>query len=150
MNEKKRMRGYDSNLVMLAMGVDSDYDRNTSPAWVDTQTGEILFVFETDEEAYQAWGSAALADQREQRIRVHTYPDRYLRLPEVDHGDWHEEFQAFLKSIGREAEYSFTIGGWLKERASQEDRAGWEDFKRGAAIRRFEAFMSEHGIACEG
>ena len=68
---------------------------------------------------------------------------RYVEVPRPDHGTWHKHFLKWLGSIGQESSYWGTIGGWLKEVGTQEDRWAWDDYRGEAASRMARAWLNK-------
>lgn len=56
-------------------------------------------------------------------------PDTWLAMPIPDHGLRHKWFRAFLESVGREDEYTGSIGRWLKEHGSDVRAQLWSNFR---------------------
>ena len=56
--------------------------------YLDRRTGEVNWVYETDDGAYMEAGIPA-DENRQERERVVGNPDRYLKIPGLDHGDHH-------------------------------------------------------------
>ena len=55
--------------------------------------------------------------------------ETWLAIPIPDHGLRHKWFRSFLASIGREDEYSGSIGRWLKETGSEVRAQLWSNFR---------------------
>lgn len=145
----------DQNLFMMAFGRDVDYhDTYTQFTYLDRRTGDVLFVYETDDDAYMEAGISADKNQQERELVVGD-PDRYLEIPGLDHGDHHEILKKFLKSDWtdneeqrQKAEISYfgSIGGW-KERVDDQDIVyTFYDFREKQVTVLAEDFLHENGI----
>ena len=97
-------------------------DPYSQSAYLDLETGEVIRVFEEDDDAEMSGidpeENAAL------RSQIDTYPDRYLQIPGRDHGEHHAILRDFLDSDWTDDEelwtqarnaYSGSIGGWKEE-----------------------------------
>ena len=156
MPEGNQTLAIDESLFTMAFGRDVDYhDMVAQLTYLDRRTGEVIWVYETDDDAYMDAGIPA--DQnRHERERVAADPDRYLEIPGLDHGDHHEILKAFLSSDWTEDEeqrrhaemaYFGSIGGW-KENANDQDAVhAFYDFLDKRVTMLAEVFLQENGIA---
>jgi len=111
----------DQSLFMAAFGRDVDYhDISSQVTYLDKYTGDVIWVYESDDDAYLEVGITA-NENRLERERVAANPDRYLIIPGLDHGDHHDILKAFLGSgwsddeqqiQNAETAYLGSIGGW--------------------------------------
>ncbi len=92
-----RKLSIDQGLFVMAFECDADYDVEWSlNAYLDLDTGTVEWVYDEDEDA-EMYGLGA-ADNRTQRERVETEPDRFLLIPGLSHSEHHEILQEFLAS----------------------------------------------------
>ena len=86
------------DLFMMAFERDVDYhDIASQQTYLDRSTGDVIWVYETDEDAYMETGIPADGN-RQERERIAGNPNRYLEIPSLDQGDHHEILKAFLRS----------------------------------------------------
>ncbi|MHC4434066.1 MAG: hypothetical protein ACYTBS_19660 [Planctomycetota bacterium] len=146
----------DHGLFTMAFGRDVDFhDMVTQLTYLDRHTGEVLWIYESDDDAYMEAG-IAVDENRRERERVATDPDRYLEIPGLDHGDHHDILKAFLRSNWTEDEvrarnaemaYFGSIGGW-KESVSDEDAVhNFYAFREQRITMLAEEFLLENGIS---
>ena len=87
MTGRNRELAIDQDLFLMAFGRDVDYhDIFPQLTYLDRRTGEIIWVYETDDSAYMEAGIPA-GENRQDRERVNGDPDRYLEFPGLDHSD---------------------------------------------------------------
>ena len=155
MTDRNRELAIDQDLFLMAFGRDVDYhDIIPQLTYLDRRTGEIIWIYETDDSAYMEAGIPA-DENRQDRERVTGDPDRYLEFPGLDHGDHHEILKAFLgsewtfdKEKRRRAKsaYSGSIGGWKKRVVSQDIVHAYHDFFDTKVTMLAEEFLRENGI----
>ena len=98
MVDDNRKLAIDRSLFTMAFGRDVDYhDIVPQLTYLDGNSGDIIWVYETDDDAYMEAGIPA-AENREERERVAAEPDRYLEIPGLDHDDHHRILKRFLRS----------------------------------------------------
>jgi hypothetical protein len=151
-----RRLAIDKILFTMAFGRDVDYhDKVSQLTYLDRHTGDVIWVYETDDDAYMEAGIPA-DDNRQVRERVAGDPDRYLEIPGLDHGDHHEILKAFLSSDwtddeeqrqNAEAAYTGSIGRWKKRVDDQEAVHTFYDFRAARVAMLAEEFLQENGIA---
>ena len=90
-------------------------------------------MHEEDEDAHSDGFSEE--DNAELRREIEAHPENFHEIEIPDHGQNHEWFKAFLRSIGREGEYFGSIGGWLKEYSDTGDRYAWSEYRLERAAR---------------
>ena len=145
----------DRDLFVLQFGLDPDYaiDFAENQAWLDRQTGEILFVIPEigDEDVDQAILG-----------RVADDPERYLEIPHTDHiDDHHAILQEFLVSAWTEDDerrehaagtYEYvghSIGRWRKEMEDEDTWHAFSKFRDDALLERATTFLRQHGVEPE-
>lgn len=139
---------------MMAYGRDVQFhDACPLRTWLDRTTGNVLRVYENDDDA-EGEGIPA-QDNRKERERVATEPDRYLEIPGLDHGEHHEIFKQFLQSdwtddtiLRQRAEdaYFGSIGAWKKHVGDEAIVFAYYDFRRMEIFCRAEVFLQQNGI----
>ena len=127
-----RRLAIDQDLFMMAFGRDVVYhDMVPQLTYLDRRTGQVIWVYETDDDAYMEAGIPA-DENRQERERVAGDPARYLDIPGLDHGEHHEILKAFFSSDWtddeeqrRRVEFAYlgSIGGW-KESVDDQDVGG--------------------------
>jgi len=98
------------------------HDTYPQYAYLDLETGEMVWVFEEDQHAEDVAGIAA-EENAALRERVEAEPGRFLEVPGLDHGDHHDVLRQFLKSNWTDDKerwsqvwdaYSGSIGRWKR------------------------------------
>jgi hypothetical protein len=126
-------------------------------AYLDRETGEVLWVYEEDEEAEEEANIPA-AENRALRERLGAAPGRYLEIPGLDHDDYHEMLRAFLKSDWTDDEalwrrvyelYDGSIGRWKRAVPSRSIVDAFNNFQERRAARMAEDFLRAQGIEPE-
>lgn len=113
----------DQTSFEMAFGRDVDFHYDYDQTiYLDRRTGEVLWVYEKDEDAEMEVGIPP-AENRALREAVAAEPGRYLEVPGRDHGEHHEILKDFLDSDWTEdddrwrevrALYNGSIGRWKK------------------------------------
>jgi hypothetical protein len=110
-----------------------DHDRDYIPqetmgllpshrVYINRTTRKLVCVFEDE-------GARDEGDTTREHV-VAEQPEALVEIPIPNHAMRHKWFQSFLRSRSREGEYFGSIGGWLKERADEEDRRAWNHFRQ--------------------
>ena len=145
----------DGALFLLAFGGDTDYhDVYPLTAFLDRQTGDVLWAYADDEEA--SWNAdVAPEENADLRRRVEADPERYLEVPGLSHGDHHDILRAFLASEwtgdggrrtrAREA-YSGSIGRWVRRVGDDGAVRAYYDYQDRAVVERAEGYLRAHGV----
>lgn len=143
--------------VLFSMAFDRDaqfHEAYPQSAFVDRESGEVLWVCEDDEHARMEAGIPA-EENRARREGIEAAPDRYLEIPSLDHGDHHEILRAFLKSDWTDDEktrslafnaYSGSIGRWKKSVGDRTIVHAYYDFCERKMKQMADEFLRAHGI----
>ena len=127
---------------------------STQFAYLDRHTGEVIWVYEDDEDAELVVGIPA-EENRAVRQRIEAAPERYLEIPGLDHGDDHEILKAFLNSdwtdddeVWRRTKYAYrgSIGRWKRAVNDRDVIHAYHDFSNRRAAEMADEFLREHGI----
>lgn len=133
----------DSGWISAALDQDADYPNPGGPplgrVFMNRATGEFIEVLRDRDDD---------DDGAKEREAIESSPDAWLEIPIPDHGQHHEWFRAFLRSIDREQEYSGSIGGWLKEYGSDNEVA-WYNFRSERVVDYVIAMCCGAGIKAE-
>lgn len=144
--------------LIEAFGRDVDFhDAYEQLTYLDTETGEIIWVYDDDEEA--EWMSGISAEEnRAIRKRVEDEPERYLEIQGLTHGDHHDILKEFLNSEWTQDEelmqkakesYFGSIGGWKDTVDNSDVVYSYFDFRDRKIESMAEEFLRENGIEPE-
>ena len=147
----------DQAVFLMAFERDVDY-QNDPPeeAYLDLATGEVVWVYEEDEDA-ETHGLSP-HENRDTRKRLEAEPNRFLLIPGLDHGEHHDILKAFLRSdwTGDEAKhdrareaYVGSIGGWKKAIRDETVIHAYYRFRDLRIIEMADEFLSSHGVNVE-
>ena len=90
-----RTLAIDRSLFVMVFGLDVDYhDWPPRRFRLDQSTGEVIWFYECDEDAYMEAGMPE-DENREERERVEAEPGRFLEIPGLDHGEHHAILRDF-------------------------------------------------------
>ncbi|MGZ8212459.1 MAG: hypothetical protein ACXWUH_18295 [Burkholderiales bacterium] len=130
-------RRIDRKRFMLAFNRDARFhDRFPQTVYLDRETGDVLWVYQNDEEAEAEGVRGGLND--EHRAQIASAPERYLEIPGRTHDEHHQILRDFLESdwTGDEHEkalassaYSQSIGGWLSTVENEEAVRAYFEYK---------------------
>ncbi len=138
-----------------AFGRDVDFhDDVPQSTYLDLETGEVIWVYDNDDDAYMEAGIPP-EENRRRRELVASRSHRYLEIPGLAHGEHHEILREFLASgsikdpalraWARKAYFS-SIGGWMKAVDDQGIVDQFYQFRDDAVRARAEAFLQDHGV----
>jgi hypothetical protein len=145
----------DESIFIHAFERDVDFhDHCAQSTYLDLETGEVLWIYEEDDEAEFETGiepeeNAALREQ------VDTSPERYLLIPGRDHGEHHDILREFLKSPWTDDEelrlrtrdaYAGSIGRWMEAVDDQAVINAYCGFRDRKIKELAEEFFEEHGL----
>ena len=145
----------DRMLFTMAFGRDVDFhDMYPQTTYLDRRTGDVVWLYEDDEDAYGEAGIPA-EENRQGRERVAAEPERYLEIPGLDHGEHHEVLRQFLRSdwTGDDARwrraaaaYSGSIGRWKRDVRDEGAVHGFHEFQEKRIVELAEEFLRENEI----
>ena len=151
----RRSVSIDEMMFIEAFGRDTDFqDISPQTAYLDLETGNVIWVFEEDEDA-EFYAGIKSDENRNVRERIAASPENYLEVPGRDHSEHHKILQEFLSSgwtedkdlihRAREA-YSGSIGRWKD--AMDDERAvhAYYDFREKKIKQLSEEYLREHFI----
>ena len=138
-----------------AFGRDVDFnDLYPQAGYLDIETGDVIWIFEEDQDAEMAAGIDPGENQKF-REKIDGSAETYLEIPGRSHGEHHEILQEFLKSHWtNDGElrkriydaYSGSIGRWIKAVSDRNIVHSYYDFRESKIRELAEAFLQEHGI----
>ena len=145
----------DRELFMMAFGRDIDYhDSLPQGTWLDRSTGEVLWFYECDADAFFEVGMPA-RENREERERVEAEPERYLEIPGLGHGEHHGILREFLRSdwtgdearlLRADAAYSGSIGRWMRDVGDEGAVRAFREYREARIAAMAEEFLRENGV----
>jgi len=143
----------DESFFIDAFGRDPNFaDLLPECYYLDTETGEIIWLFEDDEAPHVS--DITPEQNREIRERVEASPERYLEIPGMSHSEHHAVLQRFLESDWTDDEeakekarrvYNRSIGDW-KMSADSNAESAYLAYRYEVAKKEAEDFLREHGI----
>ena len=149
------MSTIDKVLFILAFGRDVDFhDSCPQSTYLDRHTGEIVWLHESDEDAYMEAGIPA-EENRAGHERVADEPNRYLHVPGLDHGDHHDILKRFLRAGWTDdaalrqcaaQAYSGSIGRWKRDVSDDGTIHAFHAFREQRIAELAEEFLAENGI----
>ena len=151
------MRSVQINQLMFIDAFERDVDfHNEYPqsAYLDLETGEVIWVFEEDEDAEWATGIEP-GETDDVRARIDGSPERYLEIPGRGHGEHHDILREFLNSDWTEDKelksraqqaYSGSIGRWKETIDSRDVVHAYYDFRDREIMEKAEEFLHEQDI----
>ena len=147
--------GVDRELFAMAFGRDVDFhDIGPQLIYLDRQSGDIVWLYVTDDEAYMEVGTP-VDEHRQERLAVEADPERYLEIPGLDHDDHHRILRRFLwsdwtrdKDRRQRAEdaYRGSIGKWKRDVRDEEAVDAFYAFREAEIVAMAEEFLRENGI----
>lgn len=129
-------------------------DLSSQSAYLDLETGEVLWVFDDDDDAEMYAG----IDPKENvalRKQIDAHSERYLQIPGRDHGEHHDILRDFLDSDWTDDEalwtqarnaYSGSIGGWKEEVDNHDVVHAYYDFRDRRIKKLAEEFFRDNDI----
>ena len=138
---------FDSDQVIAWLNQDSDYYPYPYKVYLNREKGDLVCVWECDDDA-DTEGISTVEDNQRLRHQVTESPEMFLDIPVPNHAQRHLWFQEFLEKIGRSEEYFRSIGGWFAEYGEDTDRFEWEGTLRTQTIQYFSKICKANGILC--
>ena len=148
-------RGIDKGLFTMAFGRDVDFhDTYPQVVYLDRQTGGIVWLYETDDDAEMEVGILA-EENRQEREAVDAAPERYLEIPGLNHDDHHRILRRFLmsdwtrdKERRRRVEdaYRGSIGKWKRDVRDEAAVDAFYEFREAEIVAMAEEFLRENDI----
>ena len=96
-DDERQKLAIDRSMFEMAMNYDNTWAEGPEISYLDRETGEVLWVFENDEDAESIVDIPA-EENRALREAAEAAPDRYLEIPGVDHADHHDFPRRFPRS----------------------------------------------------
>ncbi len=144
----------DRPMFMMAFGRDVNYhDIYPQSTWLDLDTGDVIWVYEYDDDASIAGFSSE--ENCYWHKCIETEPKRYLEIPGLDHGDHHEILKRFLRSDWSNDEeqmqraydaYSGSIGRWKRAVDDSETVKAFYRFQDARIATLAGDFLKKNGI----
>ena len=134
----------DEGHLRAALSQDPDYAPHAQRLYVHRRTGELLTVYDSDDDAEAEDGLSE--ENRAKRERVKRHPRDYLEIPIPDHAQRHVWLQQFLEERGRLKEYVKSIGLWVKGKADDEDRSEWQEYQCDRTLKHVREFLESSGF----
>ena len=151
------MRKFIVNELMFIQAFERDEvfsDPCSQSAFLDLETGDVIWVFEEDDDA-EMYAGIDPEENAALRTQIDIYPARYLEIPGRDHGEHHDILRDFLNSNWTDDKelwtlaqnvYSGSIGRW-KEGVDNPDAVhGYYDFRDQRIKEMAEEFLRENDI----
>jgi hypothetical protein len=153
---KLRKLPIDKSMFVMAFEQDISYPQFEADqcCYLDRETGELIWLFEDDEDAELIVGLPA-AENREIRERVDAAPERYLEIAGLEHGEHHRILLDFLYSDWTDDEalwrrtrdlYNGSIGRWKKALRDRDILHAFYDFQERRVTEMAAEFLQYHGI----
>lgn len=129
-------------------------DPCSQTTFLDLETGDVLWVFEEDEDA-ENWAGIDPEKNAALRSQIDKNPERYLEVPGRDHGEHHGILRDFLNSRWTDDEelwtfaqdaYSGSIGRWKKRVDNRDVLHAYYDFRDLRIKEMTEEFLRENEI----
>ena len=152
-----RQMEIERSMFLMGFGRDVDYhDAFPKSFWLDQRTGDVVGVYDDDDDADAEAGSLAAEYNRVTRERVAAEQEHYLEIPGRSHGEHHDILRQFLRSDWTddaarrravEEAYSGSIGRWKREVQDEDAVYAFYSFREWQIEKLAEQFLSGHGIA---
>lgn len=151
----KRLISIDEMLFMHAFERDVDFeDLSPQCAYLDLETGDVIWVFEEDEDA-DFYAGIDPEENRDEQERIAASPENYLQVPGRDHSEHHSILQEFLSTEWTQDEdliqrarqaYSGSIGRWKDTVDSDRAVHTYYNFREKKLKQIAEEYLREHYI----
>ena len=151
----RRSISIDEMLFMDAFERDVDFqDLSPQCTYLDLETGDVIWVFEEDQDA-EFYAGIKPGENRDVQERIAASPENYLEVPGRDHSEHHRFLQEFLgtewtqdKDLIQRARqaYSGSIGRWRDTVESDRAVQAYYDFREKKLKQMAEEYLREHYI----
>lgn len=131
------------------------HDTYPQTAYLDLETGDVIWVFENDGDAEMVAGIKP-EENEAVRDRIEASLERYIEIPGRDHSEHHDILRDFLASDwtedkelrirAREA-YTGSIGRWRDRIDNRAVVHAYYDFRDSRIREMADEYLREHGIA---
>jgi hypothetical protein len=145
-------------MFMLAFGRDVDYhDERPQMAFLNRETGEVMFVYEVDEDA-EMYGGVDVEENIDKKKEIADSPATYLEIPGRSHAEHHEIFRSFLDSdwtddheLKSRAQqlYSGSIGRWIRNIDRENAICAYFDYRDSKIEEMAEEYLRENDISAK-
>ena len=139
-----------------AFGRDADFhDLYPQAAYLDIEAGDIIWIFEEDQDAEMVAGIDPRENQKLREKIESSTEEKYFEIPGRSHAEHHEILQEFLKSnwtsdgklLKRVYDaYSGSIGRWIEAVDDRTVVHTYYDFRDSEIKEMAEEFLREHDI----
>jgi len=137
--------------AMFQLAFQSVYDYQLGPvkAYLDMESGFIVWLFEDDEDAVREWNMDP-AENAANRQMVQEFPDRYIEIPgqmykensdfleEFLESDWTDDNE--LQQLASSA-YSGSVGRWVNAVNDEDVVHKFENFRRNKITKIAEKYL---------
>lgn len=139
-----------------AFNVDENFQASPTTAYLDSETGEITWVYDDDQNAELEGLSAS--ENKARRKLVKGDKRRYFGIQGKSHGDHHDLLKAFFDSpwtddVNRanwaRNSYWGSIGAWKKNVLDEDIVRAYESFRDARLEQLALEFLARHGIEPE-
>ena len=151
------MRSLQINQVLFIDAFERDIDfqvMDPQSNFLDKETGEVVWVFEDDEDAENIAGIKP-EENDVIRERIEASPERYIEIPVLSHGEHHDILREFLysdwtddKELMSKAQqaYSGSIGRWKEAVDRRDFEHAYYEFRDRKIMEMAEEFLHAHHI----
>jgi len=151
------MRSLQINQILFIDAFERDIDfEDIYPYanFLDTETGEVVWLFEEDEDAQNIAGIKQ-EENDAVRKRIEASPGKYLEIPGLSHSEHHDILREFLYSdwtddselmTKAQQAYSGSIGRWKKAIDRRDAEHAYYEFRERKIMEMADEFLHEHHI----
>jgi hypothetical protein len=130
--EAKGMAKIKINKTLLQMAFETDSDNPIDGVYqeiyLDKKIGDFLWIPKNpSDDGYRGEESGKYI--KENRLLVQTYPERFAKVPILNHDAHNAIFTRFLDSKNLVGGYFRLIGGWIEQNADDNLRNEWKNFR---------------------
>ena len=144
----------DAETFALAFSRDTGFEEPDMDAYLDTQKGEVRWIYREDS---MAGDFCSPEENRPDREEIEGNPDRYVKIPGRTHAQVHHRLIDFLESKGEDSpdaedggwgHYDGSIGRW-KETAGPGAYNCFQEYCRQKALEEGASLLRSNGIVPE-